>query len=129
MTSSATQMFFDELAERGHVSSLAHERGRLRFEVVESGCIREWTVTLHDGDVRVSQDAGAESDVDVVLRGDRELFDRAARGEANLLQAALRGELSYTGSIELLAPMGQLLPGPPGQTGPRRATAAGRRQA
>ncbi len=126
MTTSPTQAFFDELAERGHVPELAHERGQVRFDVVDSGCIRQWTVSFHNGDVEVSESAGAESDVDVVLRGDSGLFDRAVRGEANLMQAALRGELTYVGNIELLGPLGQLVPGPPGQTGPRRVTASGR---
>jgi hypothetical protein len=129
MTTSPTESFFDELAQRGYVSWLKHEHGRLRIEVVDAECVRQWTVTFDDGNVEVSQSTGAESDVDVVLRADRALFDRAVRGEANLLQAALRGELTYAGRIELLSPMGRLLPGPPGQMGPRRVAAAGRRPA
>lgn len=126
---SPTKTFFDELARRGHVSWLEHERGRVRFEVVDAECIRQWTVTFTDGDLQVSQDAEAESDVDVVLRADRALFDRAVRGEANLLEASLRGEVAFSGSIELLGPLGRLLPGPPGQTGPRKVDGAGRRAA
>lgn len=127
MTTSPTESFFDELAQRGHVSWLEHEQGRLRIEVVDAECVRQWTVTFRDGNVEVS--TGVESDVDVVLRGDRALFDRAVRGEASLIQAALRGELTHAGGKELLSSMGRLLPGPPGQSGPRRVTAAGRRQA
>jgi hypothetical protein len=123
---SPTKAFFDDLANRGHVSWLEHEHGRVRFEVVEEDCVRQWTVTLDGGNVEVSHD---ESDVDVVLRADRDLFDRAVGGEANLLAAALRGEVTYTGSLELLGPMGRLLPGPPGQTGPRKVGSAGRRTA
>jgi hypothetical protein len=96
---------------------LAHEHGSLRFEVVDAECVRHWTVSFDNGDLKVSQ---GELDVDAVLRGDRALIDRAVRGEENLMAAALRGELSYTGSIQLIAHMGRLLPGPPGQTGPRK---------
>lgn len=129
MTTSPTESFFEELARRGHVSSLRQEQGRVRIEVVDADCVRQWTVAFQDGDIEVLKYTGVELDVDVVIRGDRELFDRAARGEANLLQATLRGELAFVGNIELLSPMSRLLPGPPGQMGPRRVTAAGRRQA
>jgi hypothetical protein len=127
---SPTKMFFDELAHRGHVPWLEHERGRVRFEVVEAECIRQWTLTFTGGDLEVSQSPeDAASDVDVVLRADRALFDSAVHGEANLLQAALCGEVSYSGSIELLGPLSRLLPGPPGQLGPRYVDGAGRRPA
>jgi alkyl sulfatase BDS1-like metallo-beta-lactamase superfamily hydrolase len=112
---SPTEAFFDELARRVHVASLEHERGAMRFEVADGDRVRRWTVAVDDGGVQVSE---AESDVDGIVRVDRALFDRAVRGEANLVSAALRGEVNYTGSMELLIQMGQLLPGPPGQQGP-----------
>jgi predicted ATPase len=127
---SPTRTFFEELARRGHVPWLEHERGRVRFEVVDGDCIRQWTLTLTGGDLEVSQSLeDTDSDVDVVLRADRALFDRAVHGEANLLQAALCGEVSFSGSIELLGPVSRLLPGPPGQLGPRYVGGAGRRPA
>jgi SCP-2 sterol transfer family len=124
MTSPTTR-FFEELARRGHVSWLEHEHGRLRFEVVDGECVREWTVVFNDGDVAVSQTEG-DPDVDAVLRIDRALFDRVVCGEVNVMAADLRGELSTTGQFELLAQMTRLLPGPPGQTGPRIVGNAGR---
>ena len=111
--------FFDELAQRGHVPWLEHERGTLRFEVVDAECVRQWTVSFDNGDLEVSQ-AELDGDADAVLRADRALIDRAVRGEENLMAATLRGEVSYSGSIELISRMGRLLPGPPGQTGPRK---------
>lgn len=96
---------------------MEHERGSLRFEIVDAECVRQWTVSFDNGDLEVSQ---AESDTDAVLRADRALIDRAVRGEENLMAATLRGEVSYSGSIELISRMGRLLPGPPGQTGPRK---------
>jgi hypothetical protein len=114
---SPVKVFFDELAHRGHVPWLGHERGSMRFEVVDAECVREWTVLFENGDVEVSQ---TESEVDVVLRADRALMDRAVCGEENLIEALLRGEINYSGSLELLLLIGRLLPGPPGQTGPRK---------
>lgn len=118
-----TEMFLDGLARRGHVPWLEHEHGRLRLEVVFGECVRQWTVIFDDGDIAVSQD---ESDADGVLRADHVLFDRAVCGEENTLAAWLRGEISYTGSIELLAELGRLFPGPPGQKGPRKVGDKGR---
>jgi hypothetical protein len=119
---SPTAAFFKDLADRGHVPWLEHEHGRLLFEVVDGECVRRWTVAFDEGDVTVSQGEEVslrESDVDAVLRADRALLDRAVHGEANLITADLRGEISYTGRLELLAQLGRLLPGPPGQRGPR----------
>lgn len=121
---SPTEAFFDELARRGHVPWLDHERGALRYEVVDGACIRPWTVAFDDGNVEVSHD---ESGVDAVMRVDLALFDRAVCGEANLLSAWLRGEVNYTGSLELLTQMSRLLPGPPGQTGASGIQTHGRR--
>jgi hypothetical protein len=121
---SPTKSFFEELAQRGHVSWLEHERGRLRFEIAEDGCLRRWTLVVNDGDLEVSQ---GESDADAVVRADGALFDQVVRGEENLLAAALRGEVSWTGSLELIMQAGWLLPGPTGQMGPRKVGKAGRR--
>lgn len=121
---SPTEAFFAELARREHVPWLEHERGALRFEVVDGEWVREWTVAFDDGAVEVSR---AESDVDGVMRADRSLFDRAACGEANLLSAWLRGEVTYAGSVELLTQVGRLLPGPPEQVGAPQIRAGGRR--
>jgi hypothetical protein len=121
--SGPTESFFDELARREHVPWLEHERGALRFEVVDGQFVREWTVAFDDGAVEVSQ---AESDVDGVLRLDRTLFDRAVCGEASLLSAWLRGEVTFAGSLELLTQVARLLPGPAGQVGPRKVGGRGR---
>jgi hypothetical protein len=127
---SATARFFEELSRRGHVSWLEHERGRVRFEVVDGDCVRRWAVAFDDGDVTVSrgdEEFLGELDADAVLRADRALLDRAVCGEASLITADLRGELSYTGRIELLAQLTRLLPGPARQTGPRFVDVGGRR--
>jgi hypothetical protein len=116
--------FFDELARRGHVPWLEREHGSLRFEVVDAECVREWTVSFENGDVEVSQ---AESDVDAVVRADRALMDRLVCGEENLLAALLRGDVNYTGSLVLVSRMDRLLPGPAGQTGPRKVVKGNRR--
>jgi hypothetical protein len=115
---SPTQVFFEDLAGRGHVSGLGNEHGRLRFEIVDEDCVRLWTVALDDGKVGVDRD---DSDADGVLRADRASFDRMVTGAERLLPAVLRGEATFNGSYDLLAQFARLLPGPPGQTGPRTA--------
>jgi hypothetical protein len=121
---SPTKSFFEELAQRGHISHLEHESGRVRFEVTEDECLRQWTVAMDGGDVEVLQ---GECDADAVVRADRDLFDRVVRGEENLVAAAFRGEVTWTGSLDLIAQAGWLLPGPPGQAGPRKVDGAERR--
>jgi hypothetical protein len=83
---SPIKSFFEQLAQRGHVSWLEHERGRMRFEIAEDGCLRQWTLVVNDGDLEVSQ---GESEADAVVR--------AVRGEENLLAAA-----EHIGHLELL---------------------------
>jgi putative sterol carrier protein len=109
-------MFFEDLAGRGRVSGLENEHGRLRFEIVDEDCVRLYTVAIDGGQVRVDRD---DSEADGVLRADRASFDRTVTGAEQLLPAVLRGEVTFNGSYDLLAQFALLLPGPPGQTGPR----------
>ena len=120
---SPTKSFFDALPQMGHVSYLEHQSGRVRFEVTEDECLRQWTVSVNNGDIEV---VPGESDADAVIRADSDLFDRVVRGEENLVAAAFRGEVTWTGSLDLIAQTGWLLPGPHGQTGPRKVDGAGR---
>jgi SCP-2 sterol transfer family len=114
---SPTRMFFDGLANRGHVSWLENEHGRLRFEIVDEECVQLWTVVFDDGKVEVDRD---DSEADGILRADRGRFDRLVTGQEKLLPAVLRGEVRLDGSYDLLVQFSRLLPGPTGQTGPRR---------
>jgi hypothetical protein len=120
---SRTKTFFDELSRRGHVPWLEQEHGRIRFEIVDEDCVRLWTVAFDDGDVRVDRD---DPQPDGVLRADRALFDSMVTGEERLLPAALRGEFKLDGSLELIIQFSKLLPGPPGQTGPRTVDGRGK---
>jgi SCP-2 sterol transfer family len=113
---SPTKTFFDELSQRGHVPWLEQEHGRIRFEIVDEECVSLWTVAFDDGDVWVNPD---DSRADGVLRADRVLFDRVVTGEERIMPATLRGEFSFDGSMELIVQFSKLLPGSPGQTGPR----------
>src|SRR5258706_15862334 len=81
---SPSSAFFEDLADRGHVPWLEHERGRLRVEIVDEDCVRLWTVAFEDGQVRVDHD---ESDADGVLRAERAWFDRAVTGEERFMPA------------------------------------------
>jgi hypothetical protein len=114
---SPTQKFFEDLASLGHVSWFENEHARVRLEVVDEDCLRQWTVEIDNGSVKVDRDA---SEADGVIRASRALFDRAVTGEEMLMPALLRGEIRIDGSYDLLIQLGRLLPGPPGQTGPRK---------
>jgi alkyl sulfatase BDS1-like metallo-beta-lactamase superfamily hydrolase len=114
---SPTQMFFEDLAGRGHVSRSEGEHARLRFEIVDDDCVRLWTVAFDDGKVEVDPD---DSEADAVVRADRAWFDRAVTGEERLLPGVMRGEVRVDGRYDLFVEFGRLLPGPSGQTGPRR---------
>jgi hypothetical protein len=114
---SPSSAFVEDLADRGHVPWLEHERGRLRVEIVDEDCVRLWTVAFEDGQVRVDHD---ESDADGVLRADRAWFGRAVTGEEKFMPAVLRGEIGLDGSFGLLILFSRLLLGAAGQSGPRR---------
>jgi hypothetical protein len=116
--------FFAQLARQPRVFWLGHERGRLRFELVDGDRVVVWTVSFDDGRVAV---CGDEREADGVLRVERGLFERAVRGADNLVAAELRGEVGFWGSRELLVQFGRLLPGPPDQRGPRRVAGRVRR--
>lgn len=118
-----TRAFLDDLAGRGHVSWLEHERGRLRLELLDEDCMQIWTVAFENGDVTVDRE---DSAADAVLRIDRAWFDRAVSGQAKLMPAVLRGEISLDGSYGLAIQFSRLLPGPPGQAGPGKVRERGR---
>lgn len=116
---SPTRAFFEDLASRGPVSWLEHEHGRLRVEIVDEDCVQLWTVVFEDGKVTVDR---VDSHADGVLRADRAWFDRSVTGEERLLPAVLRGEVSLDGSYDLAVLFSRLMPGPPGQAGPKSAS-------
>jgi predicted lipid carrier protein YhbT len=109
----AIAQFFDGLAARGHEPMLEKTTGTLRFDVVEGKRTDRWFLTVKKGDLTVSRRNVA---ADLVIRGERPLFEKMVRGKANALAAVLRGSLTIDASsregAELLVLFQRLLPRP-----------------
>ena len=106
----ATSEFFSALARRGHEPLLQNADGSVRFELERDGDTEHWLVTIHNGELAVSDQNVV---ADCVVRAEKSFFDHLARGDANAMAALLRGELLVQGDLELLALFQRLFPGPP----------------
>jgi putative sterol carrier protein len=116
MTMSATDRFFETLAERKHEELLEKVSGTLRFDLSHGEETDYWMVTIKNGDVAVSRD---DSDADSIVRMPRKLFDQVVVGRVNAFTALLRGEAAAKGNLELPVLLQRLLPGPPRGEQPR----------
>jgi putative sterol carrier protein len=116
MTMSATDRFFETLAERKHEELLEKVSGTLRFDLSHGEQTDHWLVTVKNGDVAVSHD---DSDADSIVRMPRKLFDQVVVGRVNAFTALLRGEAAAKGNLELPVLLQRLLPGPPRGEQPR----------
>jgi hypothetical protein len=114
-----TQEFFDGLAARGHELLLEGASGSIRFDLSDGTTIHHWTVTVKNGDVKVSKKEGR---ADSIVAADRSLFDRLTRGRENAMAATLRGVIKVKGDLGLMLQFQRIFPGPPGSQ--RRAHAA-----
>jgi hypothetical protein len=119
-----TAQFFEELGRRGHEPLLAHARGTIRFDLVEGKRTDRWLVSVERGDVAVSRTNG---EADVVVTGDRALFDSLVSGRQNAMAALLRGAIAAEGRVQLLAVFQRLFPSPPRRRRRATSSAAGRR--
>jgi putative sterol carrier protein len=106
----ATTEFFTELGKREHEELLNKVTARLRFDLVRDKKTARWLVDVKRGNVAVSRGNG---EADVVIRADRELFDRVATGELNAMAAVLRGEVELEGDWKVLVAFQRLFPSPP----------------
>lgn len=105
----ATTAFFRVLGERGHEPLLEKVTGTLRFDLVQGERTDHHFVTVHKGDVTVSD---ANTEADCVVRTDASVFDCMVRGEQNAMAAALRGALVLRGDVALLLSFQRLFSGP-----------------
>jgi hypothetical protein len=108
----AAVTFLEDLGRRGHVALLAKVSGRIRFDLVAGRDIDSWLLTIVDGAVTVSHDAGS---ADCTIRGERSLFDELASGRANMMSAVLRGALACAGDLDLVLAIQRTFPGPTGE--------------
>lgn len=109
-SSDPSATFFEALAERGHEPILAGMSGTVSFELQNGKRTEYWYVTIHKGDVTVSN--SGES-ADAVVRCDKAFFDRLATGRENAMAAQLRGVLESEGDLGLVMSFQRLFPSPP----------------
>jgi len=120
MTMSATDRFFQTLADRKHEELLEKVSGTLRFDLSHDNQTDHWMVTVKNGDVAVSRD---DNDADSIVRMPKDLFDQLVVGRVNAFTALLRGEAAAKGNLELPVLLQRLLPGPPRGQQPHPAAA------
>jgi hypothetical protein len=101
--------FMEGLTALGRVPSMRKVTGTLRFDVVDGDRTAHWLLTITKGDLAVSR---KKSKADVVLRGERPLFEQLVQGKANPTAAFLRGALAVEGDVELIVLVQRLLPRP-----------------
>jgi putative sterol carrier protein len=109
-TTDTTREFFDGLATRGHEPLLARAEGTLRFDLVDPNETEHWLVRVDRGAVEVSR---GHTKADVILFGDRSVFDGIVSGRTNAMAAVLRGAIRVEGDLSLAMLFQRVFPGPP----------------
>ncbi|WFE60950.1 SCP2 sterol-binding domain-containing protein [Micromonospora sp. WMMD712] len=99
--------------------------GTVRLDIRDDGSTDHWFLTIGDQQVGVSRSAEA---ADLVVAGDREVFDRLVAEGTHIGAALVRNDVTAQGDLRLLMVLRRLLPGPPDARHPRevavRAAAA-----
>jgi hypothetical protein len=116
--SDSIEMYFDELAQRGHDPRLRRGSGAVRFESGKGAKRRAWHVDLRKGDITVSKKRGP---VHCTMRADDETTAAILSGRLNPVTAVLRGAVELEGDTRLLVLFRRLLPGPPPKRSRRKS--------
>lgn len=106
--------FFGILTEAGHLETFEGQSATLRFDVLDGADIARWHVTVTDGQVAVTHQAGK---ADAIVRVDRPHFEAIVTGRLNAQAATFRGLLTCEGDMAAVIMFQRCLPGPPGSTG------------
>jgi hypothetical protein len=114
--SQATERYFAELVRHGHERLQRKTTGTIRFDLVHDQGVDQWLVEIDQGTVRVSREA---READLIVRTDRDYFDRLAWGEAKPLPAWLRNDIITEGKFRYLLLLERLFAPPPGARHPR----------
>ncbi|WP_200210603.1 SCP2 sterol-binding domain-containing protein [Micromonospora coerulea] len=117
MRLSATQHLARRVAGR-HPELPENIAGTLRLDLRDGGHTEHWYLTIGQQHVDVAPSA---DDAELIVRGDRGVFDRMAAGELHLAAALLRNDLTVQGNVQLLGTLRRLFPGPPDARHPREA--------
>jgi putative sterol carrier protein len=108
-TTSATDLFFDDLSQRGREPLLRRVSGTIRFDLGSGKDAEHRYVTVKKGKVSVSRKKGP---ADAVVQADESLFEDVAAGKANAMAAVLRGIMVVEGDLGLMMTFQRLFPGP-----------------
>jgi hypothetical protein len=108
--------FLERLSPRRRPELPETTAGTLRLDLHDEGCTEHWYLTLHDQCLDVTRSA---DDADLVVRADREVFDRLATGRTHVVAALMRNELTVRGDLRLLLALRRIFPGPPDARHPR----------
>jgi putative sterol carrier protein len=106
---SATDLFFDDLSQRGREPLLRRVSGTIRFDLGTGKGAEHRYVTVKKGKVSVSRKKGP---ADAVVQADESLFEDIAAGKANAMAAVLRGIMVVEGDLGLMMTFQRLFPGP-----------------
>ncbi|MET7968287.1 SCP2 sterol-binding domain-containing protein [Micromonospora sp. NPDC005305] len=90
--------------------------GTIRLDLREGARTEHWYLTIDHQEVRVARLA---EEADLVVRADREVFDRVAAGRLHMIAELLRNDFTVQGNLRLLPSLRRLFPGPPGARHPR----------
>lgn len=90
--------------------------GTLRLDIHENGHTEHWYLTIDRQNVEVTRSA---ADAELVIRADRDVFDRLAAGHRHIASALLTNELTAQGNLRLLMSLRRIFPGPPEARHPR----------
>jgi hypothetical protein len=111
-----------EHLERGvagrHPELPENTAGTLRLDLNDGGHTEHWYLTI---DHQIVQVARSADEAELIVRADREVFDRLAAGRLHLVAALLSNDLTAQGNLRLLLTLRRLFPGPPGARHPRDA--------
>lgn len=98
--------------------------GSLRLDLRDGGRTEHWYLLIDRQQVRVVR---SFAEAELVVRADREVFDRMAEGRLHPVAALLRNDLTVEGNLRLLLALRRLFPGPPAAQHPRTCCGGDRR--
>jgi putative sterol carrier protein len=91
--SDSVQEFFASLADRADASKTAGMTNSYVFDIEGAG---QWTVSVDDGAVSVTEGAG---DADATISASEETFEKIVAGEQNPTSAYMTGKLKIKGDM------------------------------
>ncbi|MGN9918125.1 SCP2 sterol-binding domain-containing protein [Micromonospora palomenae] len=115
MATSGTE-FLERLSSRRRPQLPETLTGTIRLDLHDGGRTEHWYLTLHDQSLDVKR---SPDDADLVVRADREVFDRLVNGRTEVVQSLLRNDLTVQGDMRLLLALRRIFPGPVDARHPR----------